>query len=154
MVYIDCDGESPPLREPYALRALHTALHECAHAIGATFGFDTAPEWLSLSGFVEAPDDPDATRRYWERRPGWEADASSWRYAVGAWFPREYSSKSPQEDFADCVAHMCLGWDNIIEHENGRAKLRYVRRVLLRKSLVDTMAASAQWFLGRFRQGN
>ena len=126
---IDWDGNDPPLRVPCIARATHTALHEVAHALGAGTGLDARNDWLQLSSWVQADDDPAGTARYWEMRPGWEPGPSPWRHRLGCWFTRAYARRSPQEDFADCVTHVALGWmEPFGASANGLAKLRYLRR--------------------------
>jgi hypothetical protein len=129
LMYIDRDGNSPPVHEDYVSRALATAIHELLHAIGAGTGMDRDPVWLALSGFEETWEDRQSTGRYFERRPGWgDQEGSEWRFHKGTWFPRPYSSKSPFECLADCGTHIALGWDRGVTHPNGKSKLRWVRR--------------------------
>jgi hypothetical protein len=150
LMMLDVNGDAPPNTVPFCSRALHTALHELAHAIGAGTGLDDTDAWRGLSGWVQADDDPEGTRRYWESRPGWTPSGpSDWRYRVGTWFVRDYSTKSPYEDFADCVAHMALGWHDFLAapgpwQANGRAKLRYLTRQVWEETSSQALAAAAQ----------
>ncbi len=135
LMTIDCEGNCPAQREPFASRALHTATHELVHAIGYATGADSHPDWLDLSGWEATDDDLQETGRYRERRPGWGTYDSAWRYTQGVWFPREYASASPYEDFADCATHIALGWtDSFLATASGRQKLLYLRRVLWQES--------------------
>ena len=131
LMYIDQDGNMPPVHENYASRAIHTTTHEWFHAIGAATGIDRSPAWLALSGWERDPEDRHTTGRYYENRPGWAPHGpSDWRYHQGAWLARPYSSKSPFEDFADCGTHLALGWHRGVTHPNGRAKFRFLQREL------------------------
>ncbi len=150
ILLIDVHGNSPPQAEPFCSRALHTTLHELAHAIGAGTGFDETQEWLGLGGWVKDAKDPEGTGRYWERRPGWGPHGPSpWRYRLNTWFPRLYSTKSPHECFADCVTHIALGWQDVMATPNGRAKLRYLRRELWGERGAVTLAAARERWRGR-----
>lgn len=124
---IDDQGREHPRRHPYTTRAIHTTLHEFAHAIGEATGLDRTPEWFALSGWVRDKEDRSGYSRYFERRPGWQFGASPWRFRHGTFFCREYSSKSPLEDFADCVTHRALGWIHPFG-ARGHDKLDYVDR--------------------------
>lgn len=131
----DINGDSPPKRLPCISRIWHTLCHEVWHAIGQSTGLDRTTEWLDLSGFVEAPDTPNGTERYFESRPGWSPmGPSEWRYRLGGnFFPREYASRSPFECFADCCTHITLGWTSFFNApppytDNALAKLAYLRR--------------------------
>ena len=129
MMHIDYEGNCPAISEPYCSRALHTVIHEYIHAIGEATGTDTTPRWLALSGWEQTWKDGQGTGRYYERRPGWgEQGGSPWRYRKGSWFCREYSSKSPREDYADCGTHIALGWHLLVHEKNGKAKMRYMLR--------------------------
>lgn len=141
---IDVNGNDPPQCLPACSRSLHTAIHEAVHALGDATGLDKTLEWLRLSGFVESEDTPQGTARYWERRPGWGNFASPWRYRVGSWFPREYSTKNPAECFADCVTHVALGWQDFFVTPNGLAKLAYIRRHVWEQRGPQTIAAARQ----------
>jgi hypothetical protein len=122
--FIDDTGLERPLYGPAVSRALHTTLHEFAHAIG-----DRSRLWRSLSGWEEDPHDTPGTGRYVEARPGWTPGPSPWRYRAGTYFCRVYSAKSPLEDFADVVTHRALGWTHGFTHRgNGQAKLAYINR--------------------------
>ena len=46
---------------------------------------------------------------YVEKRPGWEPYTSQWTHKKGIRFPRIYSEKNPDEDFADSGAYYLLG---------------------------------------------
>lgn len=144
LMMLDIDGNSPILKVPYTSRALHTCIHELFHAICCTLGIDATDEWLALSGWVEADDDPQGTARYWERRPGWPDGPSEWRYRKGTWFPREYSSRSPYEDAADTGTHIALGWHEDVAHPSGLQKFTYLRRTVWRETGVKALAASAE----------
>lgn len=152
LLMIDVHGNSPPQVAPFCSRALHTAIHELAHAIGAGTGLDATQEWLGLSSWVKDDDDPQGTGRYWENRPGWGPHGPSpWRYRLNTWFPRFYSTKSPHECFADCVAHIALGWSDFFEapqpqRANAIAKLRYLRReVWGERGALALAAARSHW---------
>lgn len=150
--HIDRDGNDPPQSLPTVSRMLHTTLHEWMHAIGYEAGLDDAKEWLALSGWVRADDDPVDTRRYWERRPGWSPHGpSEWRYRSGAWFPRFYSSKTPYEDFADCCTHEILGWLESITHPNGRAKRQWLRREVWGEVGARRLQASRERWRGQMQ---
>lgn len=145
---IDADGNDPPLSMPCVSRALHTTIHELTHAIGTATGLDESPEWLALSGWVEASDDPEGTSRYWESRPGWTPQGhSEWRHRLGCWFTRDYARRSPFELFADACTHIALGWTTpFAASPNGLAKLRYLRReVWGEMGTVALTAARDRW---------
>jgi len=124
---IDVQGLSPAQTAPYTSYALHTALHEGAHAIGHATGLDRHPEWLRLSGWRKTPYDRQDTDRYYEARPGWESGFSEWRHAQGIWFWRDYSRCAPAEAFADDVALISLGWTACFTGASGQAKLAWLR---------------------------
>lgn len=148
LMLIDSDGNAPPLSHTYVSRALHTTIHELSHAIGTATGLDETSEWLRLSGWVLSDDDPPGTDRYWEDRPGWPQGPSPWRHRTGGvWFVRDYSRKTPAEDFADAVTHVALGWSRFFEvSDSGRAKLCYVRReVWGERGAVAIAAARERW---------
>ena len=147
LLMIDVQGHSPPQVEPFCSRALHTTLHELAHAIGAGTGLDETQEWLHLGGWVKDDEDPEGTGRYWERRPGWGPHGPSpWRYRLNTWFPRLYSTKSPHECFSDCITHIALGWQDVMVSPNGLAKLRYLRReVWGERGRLTVAAARDRW---------
>lgn len=145
VMMLDVDGNCPPKREPFTSRALHTCVHELAHAIGYATGLDDSRAWLALSGWSEdAETDPIGTARYTELRPGWPYGTSEWRYRTGGtWFCRTYSTKSPYEDFADSVAHVALGWGDFTG-ATGLRKLAYVRRHVWRETGARAMQAARQ----------
>ena len=147
LIMIDVQGNCPPQTWPVCSRALHTTIHEIAHAIGDATGLDTTPEWLALSGWEQAETLPAGTAHYVERRPGWPWEVADWRYRLGGvWFARPYSTKSPQEDFGDCVAHACLGWFDFAMHPNGQAKLAYLRRYVWDEHGPRALAATrSRW---------
>ena len=125
---IDIHGECPPQSYPLCSRALHTTIHELFHALGDVTGLDGTREWLRLSGWAQRDDDPVGTWRYYETRPGWHQERSEWRYRTeSTWFAREYSTKSPYEDFADMATHVALGWQDFID-TSGQQKLAYLRK--------------------------
>lgn len=128
---IDDYGNFNPRSSRMASRALHTVIHEMAHAIGEKTHLDRNPEWLSISGWYETNQPmPMQYGRYIETRPGWDQEASSWTFRKDAWFFREYSSKSPYEDFADCVAIKALGWESRFGFKHGLKKLHYIERLV------------------------
>lgn len=147
LMYIDHEGNMPPIHEDYTSRAWHTVCHELMHAIGTATGVDRSPEWLALSGWEQEQEDRHTTGRYYERRPGWTPHGpSDWRYRRGTWFPREYSSKSPHECMADCGTHIALGWHRSVTHPNGRAKVRYLQRELWGvREPARVQAATERW---------
>lgn len=125
---IDHMGESPPMSDPFVSRALHTSIHEMAHAIGRGTGLDRSDEWMALCGWVEDYKEVPGFGRYVERRPGWEQGPAEWRYLLGSWFPRDYSTKSPFEDFADCVTLRALRWEHRFrESDHGKMKLHFIQ---------------------------
>lgn len=146
----DINSQDPPHDFPCVSRALATTLHELFHAIGTGTGLDQTPEWLALSQFVQAWDDPPGTARYCEQRPGWPMGFSAWRYAVDStFFTREYSAKSPAEDFADCCTHLALGWHALFLapepcHANALAKRAYLRREVWGEKGIKAVHAAAQ----------
>ena len=145
---IDVDGNDPPLCMPCVSRPLHTTLHELSHAIGTATGLDESPEWLALSGWQCAPDDPEGTARYWESRPGWAPQGpSEWRHRLGCWFTREYARRSPFELFADACTHIALGWTTpFATSPNGVAKLQYLRREVWGETgILALTAARDRW---------
>ncbi|HEY5866315.1 MAG TPA: hypothetical protein VI542_12350 [Candidatus Tectomicrobia bacterium] len=147
LLYIDINGDYPARCEPYCSRALHTTLHELAHAIGRSTGIDEDPGWLALSAWERTGEDRHTTRRYVEDRPGWEPHGpSEWRYKHGTWFPRPYSSKSPHECMSDCIAHIALGWHSSVTNPNGRAKFRFLQRELWGiREPARLQAAAQRW---------
>lgn len=153
----DVEGNAPAATTPWVYRGLATWLHEVAHALGHGTGWDADPAWLALSGWTYQPlevleVDPAPACRYREQRVGWEYDVSPWRHARPCWFARDYSRKSPQEDFADCVTHVVLGWTAYFGDPRGgdpalgRQKLRYVQERLYDLDAAATFAAGlAAW---------
>ena len=140
---IDLHGADPARVAPFCARDTHTALHELSHAIGAATGLDTTPAWLAVSGWVLSDEDLVGTARYWEHRPGWEPGPSPWRYQAGTWFGRAYASKSPEEDFADGVAALCLGWDRAYGAV-AQPKLTWLRRQLWEEHGPRAVQAAAR----------
>lgn len=122
---IDDQGGEHPRRHPYTTRAIHTVLHELSHAIGEGTGLDRTPEWYALSRWVRDKEDRSGYSRYFERRPGWSYGPSEWRHRQGTSFPRQYSSKSPQELFGDVCTYRALGWIHPFAG-TGRPLLDYV----------------------------
>lgn len=150
---IDVHGQCPPRSYPHCSRALHTTIHELFHALGNYTGADDTPQWHALSGWVQSEKDATlGTGRYHENRPGWEQGPSEWRYRTGnTWFVREYSTKSPYEDFADAATHIALGWADFFG-ENGFKKLVYLREKLWKETGEQfILAARERW--GRYMQG-
>ena len=142
---IDVNGNDPPLCEPCASRALGTTIHEMAHAIGMATGLDDTSEWLRLSGWCLSDDDPQGTARYWESRPGWFPHGpSSWRHRTGVFFCRDYSRKSPSEDFGDAVAYIALGWEQYFLGASGQAKLAYLRSEVWGENGARAIVAARQ----------
>lgn len=141
---IDIHGNDPPQVTPNIGRAVHTALHEAFHAILYAEGLDDSTEWLKLSGWVKAQDDPLGTQRYVETRPGWTQGPSEWRHDASAYFVREYASRSPYEDAADFATWLALGWTAGITDANGLAKVRWLRRHLWEETGVHHLQASAR----------
>ena len=155
---IDCDSNMPPQRYPCISRLFHTLTHEYFHAIGTGMQIDLALEWLALSEWSQSLDTPQGTARYHERRPGWNGQGpSDWRYNTsGTFFVREYSSRSPFEDQADCCTHLALGWTDAFTHApplsraNALAKLAYLRRYVWEEKGVQAVQASrARWYAAR-----
>lgn len=142
---IDYLGNDPPYVYPLCSRGLHTAIHELGHAVGAGTDLDRHPDWFRLGGWVEMPDDPPGTGRYWERRPGWPAGPSSWRYARGTWFGRDYASQSPFEYFADVVAVLCLDWGSLYG-PLAQPALTWVRRHVFGETSTRVIeGATSRW---------
>jgi len=128
---IDDMGNFEPKTGRIVSRALHTTIHEMAHAIGEKTGLDQTPEWFKISGWAnwpygEHPDMPPYFGRYFETRPGWDHTPSEWVFHKDSWFTREYASKSPYEDFADCMAMKALGWELTFGMGHGLRKLNYI----------------------------
>jgi hypothetical protein len=133
---IDDYGNFDPKSSRVVSRALHTCVHEFAHAIGEKTGLDMSPEWLHLSGWVEwSPEKelPYRLDRYIERREGWDEGPSDWAHDRQAWFYRDYSRKSPKEDFADSVALKALGWESRFDQGSGMRKLKYIERMVFKQ---------------------
>ena len=125
--YIDSFGNEPAKVSQFVSRALHTTIHEIAHAIGEGTDLDRNADWLSLSGWELSARDEIGYDRYIENRPGWPGGPSPWRHMRDIWFPRYYSSKSPFEDFADCVTWRALHWSlRFHGSASGMRKLTYM----------------------------
>lgn len=143
----DALGQSPAATTPWVFRGLATWVHEVAHAIGHATGLDRSAAWLSLSGWASDAVHPhgalDASRRYVERRPGWAYEISPWSHARTAWFPRDYSRKSPQEDFADCLTYHALGWDDCFARPAGGDPAVGARKLAYLRDHLDGLQASA-----------
>ena len=151
LLTIDQHGMSPAQDPVYCSRALHTATHETLHAIGYATGLDGSSAWIALSGWEETWEDRQSTGRYFERRPGWgDQGGSPWAYRKGTWFCREYSSKSPKEDFADCGTHIALGWHGGVTDTNGRAKIRHLVRHVWGETEKGRLDAVTQQWRARF----
>jgi hypothetical protein len=132
---IDDRGNFNPLTDRIVSRALHTTIHEFSHAIGEKTGLDSTSEWMSISGWIECPPEkhselPPQFGRYIESRPGWEPGPSDWAFKKDSWFTREYGSKSPFEDFADCCVLKALGWETSFGFKHGLKKLHYLERMV------------------------
>ena len=132
---IDDKGMEHPRRQPFTTRAIHTVLHELSHAIGEGTGLDRTSEWFALSGWERSVEDRSGYTRYMEIRPGWDDGPSAWRHRHEAFFPREYSRKSPFEQFSDVCTYRALGWIHVFQ-SSGRALLDYVDRHVWNRSFA------------------
>lgn len=83
-------------------------VHEICHSIFDALSEQQKQEWYSLSGWKKDEGEGQA-ERYIEKRPGWPLFVSEWTHKKGVQFPRHYSEKSPDEDFADSFAFFLLG---------------------------------------------
>jgi hypothetical protein len=125
---IDDMGNFNPRSSYVVSRALHTTIHEMSHGVGVYTGLHSDPAWISLSRWMRWPyaQMPASHNRYIETRDGWEKGPSEWIFRADTWFPREYSSKSPFEDFADCMALKALGWEHRFDTGSGKRKLHFL----------------------------
>ena len=85
-----------------------TVVHEFMHAVYTYLPEDKKDEWRELSGWMRGTQ-PGQAPAYVERRPGWEPTTSNWTHKYGVKFPRRYSERNDDEDFADCAAFYLLG---------------------------------------------
>ncbi len=123
---------------------IHTIIHEIGHAIDG-FRLSLSKEWLDISDWKQHPIDnkvPDGYKRYIETRPGRTCDEegnkkSDWIYKEETEFVKEYSKKSPFEDFADCFSFVVLGFDNKFKGESGKLKLNYIKNILDGKTKIS-----------------
>lgn len=83
-------------------------VHEICHSIFDGLSPQQKQQWYDLSGWKTGTGDGQA-EPYVEKRPGWPPYTSEWTHKKGITFPRHYSEKSPDEDFADCFAFFLLG---------------------------------------------
>lgn len=83
-------------------------VHEICHSIFDGLSPQQKQQWYDLSGWKTGTGEGQA-EPYVEKRPGWPSYTSEWTHKKGITFPRHYSEKSPDEDFADCFAFFLLG---------------------------------------------
>jgi hypothetical protein len=118
---------------PYAV---FTVVHETAHCIDYLERISFSKEWQSLSGFKKCDIHdkvPDGYIRYIERRPGRKGPKKSeWIHKEDSNFCRKYSSKNPREDFADSLAFTILGLSEKMKGEDGKEKLKIIKKLLKR----------------------
>lgn len=87
-----------------------TMVHEIGHAVYENLSPEQKQEWNKLGGWVKTDSDNGTTLapRYIEKRPGWSSYRSEWRHKNRLRLPRKYSSKNPDECFADCFSFFML----------------------------------------------
>ncbi len=116
---------------------IHTLLHEIGHAID-NFRISLDPSWLSISDWKQLPiqdEIPKGYERYIEKRNGRSTgdkneDHSDWIYKKDTEFVREYSKKTPFEDFADSFSFAILKFDNKFKGETGKKKLEFMQNII------------------------
>jgi hypothetical protein len=84
-----------------------TIVHEVFHSIYNSLTPEQKQKWESLSGWQKGWK-PGQSLAYEEKRPGWEQGTSVWTHRAGVKMPRYYTSKNPDEHFADCGAYVLL----------------------------------------------
>jgi len=92
-----------------------TMVHEFMHSIYAFMPEPQKDQWRELSGWMVGTKDGQH-EPYVEKRPGWEiGKTSKWTHKKGVKFPRHYSERNDDEDFADCAAYMLLGKGHMVD---------------------------------------
>ncbi len=84
-----------------------TTVHEIMHSVYDNLPEDVKDKWMELSGWMVGTQ-PGQDTPYEEKRPGWEPGTSKWTHRKNIKFPRIYSEKSPDENFADCASFYLL----------------------------------------------
>lgn len=103
-----------------------TIVHEVGHSLFDNLSDEEKLHWLSISGWMKGTKDGQAPP-YEEKRPGWEHIISKWTHKAGAKFPRYYSEKNPNEDFADCFSFFIQNKANRIGDEKKKFFEDYVK---------------------------
>jgi len=92
-----------------------TMVHEFMHSIYAFLPELVKDQWRDLSGWMIGTKDGQDPP-YVEKRPGWEiGKTSKWTHRKFIKFPRHYSERNDDEDFADCAAYMLLGKGHMVD---------------------------------------
>lgn len=84
-----------------------TAVHEFGHSVYDELPEERKAEWRALSGWQEGWSEGQE-QPYVEKRSGWPPYTAKMTHKLGVKFPRKYSEKSDDEDFADCFAFFIL----------------------------------------------
>ena len=98
-----------------------TTVHEIMHSVYDNLPEEEKDKWMELSGWMIGTKDGQAPA-YVEKRSGWEPGASKWTHKTRVEFPRIYSEKNPDEDFADCAAFYFLNK----AHQIGTKKIAFL----------------------------
>ena len=83
-------------------------LHEIGHSVYDNLPEEKRQEWQNISGWMVGTK-PGQAPAYVEKRPGWPPFTAKKTHKLNVEFPRIYSEKSDDEDFADCFAFFVMG---------------------------------------------
>jgi len=82
-------------------------IHEVGHSVYEHLDQSLKDQWLRLGGWVKG-EQAGNKPAFVEGRPGWPPYTSKWTMKKGVKVPRYYSTKTPDECFADCFAFFLL----------------------------------------------
>jgi len=95
----------------FITRPEQTLIHEMGHALDFNTGRPSMQDsWLKLSGWSK--EKMPGLKRIIIREPNTPVVIGSWWYDPKAEFPRFYSKKNPEDDFADCYSYYVTGLTN------------------------------------------
>jgi hypothetical protein len=120
-------------------------VHEIGHSVYSHLPVSVQKRWEKTAGWVKGEREGNEPK-YVEKRPGWPELTSEWTHVKGKKFPRRYSEKNPDENFADCFAFYILGKPQQMEPEQ-RAFVKDViaKLVTAYPKLVDRRSSEGWW---------